>query len=160
MSIPKLRVSHSAVRHADLEAAGYQDHFLGRRGRESTALGVAEALHAQPVRCFEFGSFDVPPGADTAWGHRVLEGSVRRAVQHQREGSHLLLCGRCPSESCWLRLRPTHSMASPRACCIAHRRFAASGCCDVVRIQARCTTTSLLESGCSVTPSIPRITLE
>jgi hypothetical protein len=86
---------------------------------KSTAFGeVAEALHGQPVRCFEFDSVGVPPGADTAWRHGVLEGWVRRAVQHQRDGSHLLLCGQVPVGE--LLAAPSADSLDGVAACLLH----------------------------------------
>lgn len=48
------------------------------------------------VRCAEFDSIGVPPDADTAWRHGAIESWVRRALDAQAAGEHLVLCGQVP----------------------------------------------------------------
>ncbi|MET0762013.1 MAG: hypothetical protein ABWZ63_06735, partial [Thermoleophilaceae bacterium] len=57
---------------------------------------MVAAFDGQRVSCVEFDSVGVPPGADTAWRHGVVERWVRRAVEEQREGRHFVLCGQVP----------------------------------------------------------------
>lgn len=64
---------------------------------KSTALAVLEKIDWMlPVRCVEFDSVGVPPDADTAWRHGAIEHWVRRALEEQHKGGHLLLCGQVP----------------------------------------------------------------
>jgi hypothetical protein len=86
---------------------------------KSTALdAIAAAFEGQLVSCVEFDSLGVPPGADTAWRHRVLERWVRRAVEQQREGRDLVLCGQVPVGE--LLAAPSPDALDGIAACLLH----------------------------------------
>lgn len=65
-------------------------------GKSTTVVALAAAFAGHPVSCVEFDSVGVPPGADVAWRHGVLEQWVQRALVEQRAGRHLVLCGQVP----------------------------------------------------------------
>jgi hypothetical protein len=79
---------------------------LGKRLLERRAAlpELVRALVSRPVTCAEFDSVGVPPeivrstGADgTIWRQNTIEQWIQRAVDEQRAGRHLLLCGQMPA---------------------------------------------------------------
>ncbi len=70
------------------------------------------------VRCVEFDSIGVPPGADTAWRHEAIEHWIRRALEAQAQGSHLLLCGQVPMGE--LLAAPSADRLEGVAVCLLH----------------------------------------
>lgn len=87
-------------------------------GKSMALDAVVAAFDGQRVSCVEFDSVGVPPGADTAWRHGVLERWVRRAVEEQRKGRHFVLCGQVPVGE--LLAAPSAEALDGIAACLLH----------------------------------------
>jgi hypothetical protein len=86
---------------------------------KSTVLGFLQQLDwGQPVTCAEFDSIGVPVDADTAWRHAAIEQWVRRALEEQARGCHLLLCGQVPVGE--LLAAPSADELDGVAVCVLH----------------------------------------
>ncbi|WP_163543343.1 hypothetical protein [Occultella kanbiaonis] len=86
---------------------------------KSTTLAHLTAMNwEQPIICVEFDSVGVPPVADTAWRHAVIEQWVQRALAAQDEGSHVLLCGQVPIGE--LLAAPSADRLDGIAACVLH----------------------------------------
>jgi hypothetical protein len=86
---------------------------------KSTALAhLTTTDWEHPVTCVEFDSVGVPPDADTAWRHAVIEQWVQRALVAQDEGTHLLLCGQVPIGE--LLAAPSADRLDGIAACVLH----------------------------------------
>src|SRR5688500_5179540 len=70
------------------------------------------------VQCVEFDSIGVPANADTAWRHEAIEHWIRRALEAQAQGSHLLLCGQVPMGE--LLAAPSADRLEGVAVCLLH----------------------------------------
>lgn len=86
--------------------------------KSTTFAALTGALQGQPVTCVEFDAIGVPPGADTAWRHGALESWVRRALEEQRAGRHLVLCGQVPPRE--LLAAPSADSLDGIAACLLH----------------------------------------
>jgi hypothetical protein len=87
-------------------------------GKSMALDAMVAAFDGQRVSCVEFDSVGVPPGADTAWRHGVLERWVRRAVEEQRKGRHFVLCGQVPVGE--LLAAPSADALDGIAACLLH----------------------------------------
>lgn len=86
---------------------------------KSTSLDALTAVDwRKAVECVEFDSVGVPADADTAWRHSTVERWVRRAVEVQRAGRHLLLCGQVPMGE--LLAAPSADQLEGIAVCVLH----------------------------------------
>ncbi|WP_218682030.1 hypothetical protein, partial [Microbacterium sp. BF1] len=68
----------------------------GGTGKSTALVALARLEWGRPLDCIEFDSIGVPEGADTEWRHGAIEHWVRVAVDAQREGRDVLLCGQVP----------------------------------------------------------------
>ncbi|MBZ2195097.1 AAA family ATPase [Occultella gossypii] len=87
-------------------------------GKSTTLAHLTATDWEQPVTCVEFDSVGVPPDADTAWRHAVIEQWVQRALAAQDEGSHVLLCGQVPVGE--LLAAPSADRLDGIAACVLH----------------------------------------
>src|SRR5688500_12009734 len=60
---------------------------------KSTVRKLIEPEFADILEIFELGMLGSTPKWEIAWRHRMVERTVRRALEAQREGRHFLLCG-------------------------------------------------------------------
>lgn len=65
-------------------------------GKSTVLEALRRTRWPKPLALAEFDSVGVPPGADTAWRHSTVERWIRRALELQERGRHLLLCGQVP----------------------------------------------------------------
>lgn len=94
---------------------------------KSTALAALSVVDwGRPVVCVEFDSIGVPDDADTAWRHGAIEQWVRFAVEAQREGRDVLLCGQVP---------PGEMLAAPSADQLEGLAFCVLSCSPEVQEQ-------------------------
>lgn len=87
-------------------------------GKSTVLAALAETDWDQSVRCVEFDSIGVPPGADTTWRHSAIEQWVQRALEEQDRGGHLLLCGQVPIGE--LLAAPSADRLEGVAACVLH----------------------------------------
>jgi hypothetical protein len=67
--------------------------ITGASGSGKSACIPHLAPRVPGVALHDFDDVGVPPNADKAWRHRTTEHWVRRALEHQREGRDMALCG-------------------------------------------------------------------
>jgi hypothetical protein len=94
-------------------------------GKSTVLDALVRALVSQPVTCAEFDSVGVPPeivrstGADgTIWRQNTIEQWTQRAVDEQRAGRHLLLCGQMPAGE--ILAAPSAELLDGIAACLLH----------------------------------------
>lgn len=87
-------------------------------GKSTLLARLAQVEWGMPVVCVEFDSVGVPAGADTAWRHAAVEQWVRRALDEQDAGRHLLLCGQVPMGE--LLAAPSADRLDGIAVCVLH----------------------------------------
>jgi len=94
---------------------------------KSVALTELRARQVPRLAVHDFDEIGVPAEADRAWRQRANEIWLGRALDHQAEGTDMLLAGQTPSVSCWPPRRRLSSTGSPRACSTATTRHALRG---------------------------------
>lgn len=87
-------------------------------GKSTVLDALARVDWGRPVVCVEFDSVGVPDGADTAWRHGAIEHWVRFAIDEQREGRDVLLCGQVPPGE--LLAAPSADLLDGLAFCVLH----------------------------------------
>jgi hypothetical protein len=87
-------------------------------GKSTTLDALIRAFAEQPVSCAEFDSIGVPPDADRTWRHGAVEQWVRRALDEQRAGRHLIVCGQVPVGE--LLAAPSADRLAGIAACVLH----------------------------------------
>jgi hypothetical protein len=70
--------------------------LFGSSGSGKTVVLPALRERVDGLAVHDFDEIGVPSGADLAWRHRANEQWVQRALEHQAEGTDLLLAGQTP----------------------------------------------------------------